>query len=629
MKFHIKKVILWFRNGSEPQILDFKPNKINVITGGSGTGKTSILSIVDYCLLSTRANIAEEVINENVSWYGLDFRINDRDFTIARKHPDNLEISKEVYFSSDGVIPQEPNYNIDIKTIKTAIETEFGIDENLKFPYGGKFMSPGSKISFRYFLLFNTLSEDTIAHTNIFFDFHLHDRDKYIEALDRIFYLALGIDDVKNVLAKERIDYLEKELSKIDKKKKALDREERLFAENILQLIIKAQEYDLIERRLFTVEEGYERLVQLINNFKTANYSNNMHQVDELNKNKRSLWRRMKNLERFDIEYETYKKNLKSDYESLKPIEYLKENFEELIPTLEVNTFLKTLEASLKKIKSEISNKKSLSSNIRSEISALQGEIKEIDLELSKLPTTTKDYTDEAQKFIFIGELKSQLNFYKDKWNIEEEITDTSLIHEEIEDLNKIINNTKEKRRLVLASLEESIQRFYDLSTSMGVYKDYKVFLDVNNKCLKVRKLKEYQAQATIGSKSNYMFLHLFMFLGLHEHLVTLEHSYVPQFLILDQISQPYYADDNPEDISSGEIRNNDDKEKLQDAFKLLNDFISIINSEHNTEFQIILLEHASEKYWKEKQLANFNLVDEFRNGKALIPPRAFPKKDE
>ncbi|MCT4588905.1 MAG: DUF3732 domain-containing protein [Carboxylicivirga sp.] len=625
MNFHIKKIILWFKNESEPREITFLPNKVNVITGGSGTGKSSILSIFDYCMLSTNASITEEIINENILWYGLDFKINDKDFTIVRKHPDKHIGSKEIYFSSNGIVPEVPKANNDIKVVKTALEQEFGIDESLKIPFGGKHIAAGSKISYRYFLLFNTLSEDTIAHTNTFFDYHLYDRDKYIEAMTRIFYLAIGVDDVSNVLAKERIDKLEKELLKIEKKKKALDKEERLFGEKILLLLKQAQEFDLIERKLFTVEDGHQRLLQLINQFKTASYSNNMQTVDELNKSKRSIWRKIRNLERFSSEYDTYKKSLKSDYESLKPIEYLKDNFEELIPTIELKTFLSTLETSLQSIKSEISNRKALTTNVKSEIKVLKAKATEIDLQLSSLPTTTKDYTDEAQKFIFIGELKSQLNFYENKWNLEDELDDTSSITEEIEELSIIINDTKEKRRIVIGELESSIQRYFDASNSMGVYENYKVHFDVKEKNIKVRKPKELHAQKTIGSKSNYMFLHLFMFLGLHEHFISLEDSYVPQFLILDQPSQPYY-EGKKEDV---EIGKDDDKAKLQDAFSLLNNFIGNLNEDYNDEFQMIMLEHAPEKYWTEKQLTNFHLVEEFRNGNALVPDRAIIKTDD
>lgn len=618
MKFHIKQIILWFRNNAEPRSLDFLPNKINVITGGSGTGKTSILSIIDYCLLSSRANIAEEMINENISWYGLDFSINEKDFTIVRKHPNNNEGANEIYFSADGIIPKEPKENNDIKYVKAAIEREFGIDENLKIPFGGKLIAAGSKISYRYFLLFNTLSEDTIAHTSIFFDYHLYDKEKYLEAMTRIFFLAIGVDDVRNVLAKEKMENLEKELAKIEKKKKVLNKEERLFSKEILGLLKKAQEYDLIERKLFTIEEGYQRLQLLINQFKTASYSNNMQRVDELNKQKRSLWRKTRSLERYDKEYNDYNNNLRNDLDSLRPIDYLKANFEELIPTLELKTFLNSLENSLKKIKSEISNKKALSSSISSEIKILKAQLSDIDVELAKLPTTSKDYTDEAQKFIFIGELKSQLEFFQDKWNIEENLPNTDDIQAQIDELQKIISDTNDKRAIILSDLHDSIQKYFDLSNSMGVYKDYKVVFDTKDKSLKVRKPKADYIQSTIGSKSNYMFLHLFLFLGLPEHFIGLKHSYVPQFLILDQPSQPYYEGDR----NLEEITNDDDKTKLQDAFKLLNDFITGINTNYNTDFQMILLEHAPERYWKEKELEKFHLVDKFRNGVALIPAR-------
>jgi hypothetical protein len=397
-----------------------------------------------------------------------------------------------------------------------------------------------------------------------------------------------------------------------------LNKEERLFSKEILGLLKKAQEYDLIERKLFTIEDGYQQLQLLINQFKTASYSNNMQRVDELNKQKRSLWRKTRSLERYDNEYNDYNNNLRNDFDSLRPIEYLKSNFDELIPTLELKTFLNSLENSLKKIKSEISNKKALSSNISSEIKVLKAQLCEIDVELAKLPTTTKDYTDEAQKFIFIGELKSQLEFFQDKWNIEEDLPNTDEIQVQIDELQKIISDTNDKRTIILSDLHDSIQKYFDLSNSMGVYRDYKVVFDTKDKSLKVRKPKADHIQSTIGSKSNYMFLHLFLFLGLHEHFISLKHSYVPQFLILDQPSQPYYEGDR----NLEEITKDDDKSKLQDAFKLLNDFITGINKDYNTDFQMILLEHAPERYWKEKELENFHLVEKFRNGVALIPTR-------
>ena len=77
MNFYISKIRLWFRHGGEPRDFEFFNDKVNVITGDSSTGKSSVLKIIDYCLLSERSTIVEDVINENVAWYGLVFYVDD------------------------------------------------------------------------------------------------------------------------------------------------------------------------------------------------------------------------------------------------------------------------------------------------------------------------------------------------------------------------------------------------------------------------------------------------------------------------------------------------------------------------------------------------------------------------
>jgi hypothetical protein len=625
MTFYIKQIHIWFRNKSEKRTLTFLPAKVNVITGAKSTGKSSIISIIDYCLLSSNPRLVEKVINENAEWYGLSFVINDKEFFIARKHPTANIGSKEIYFSSIGEIPEQLTPNIDIKKAKSAFEQEFGIDEHMVIPYGGKKLAAGTKISYRYFLLFNTLSEDTIASTTTYFDYDLYDREKYTEALQRIFFLAIGIDGPENILIKEKITFLESEIDKIEKKKKLLQKDTRLFNEEIFRLMVRAQEYDLIERKLFTHEEAYEELKKVINDFKPTTYSNNLQQAEELNRTKRSIYRKIRNLERFDAEYKEYRENLINEHDSVKPIIYLKKNFEQLIPTLEVRLFMDSLEESLTAMKKSISNKKSLSVNIKSQVDELKRQLILIDRQLSDLPTSNKVFTDEVSKYVFIGEIKSQLSFYENKWNILEEQKDTEDFLQQISDLNKQLKNTEEQRKIVLEVLTDMIQRYFDKSNSMGVYSNYKVHFDETNKIIKLREPNQLLPRSDIGSKSNYMFLHLFLFLGLHDHIITQGGRYIPQFLILDQPSQPYL--DKTVVNEKGEIETDDDRATIKDAFKLLNDFIESM-AKREKIFQIILLEHASKSYWQEPLLNNFHLVEEFRNGNALIPITAQTKTE-
>lgn len=622
MKFYIKHIRLWFKNETTPRVLEFKQNKVNVVTGNKSTGKSSILSIIDYCLLSSRSRIVEEIINENVLWYGLNFIINDKNFYVARKRPFNNLVSNEIFFSSMGEVPDLPRPNMDIDKLKSIFEEEFGIDEKLVIPYGGNKIKAGSKISFRYFLLFNTQSEDVIASTSVYYDYNLHDPVKYMEALQRIFYLAVGIEEASNVLIKERIKSVEAEIDRLEKKNRALERNVGLFNNEIYHLMLQAQQFDLIERQLFTHEEALEKLNRLISEFRTPAYSNNLGEIESLNRSRRSIVRKIRKLERFDAEFAEYKSNLRNDFDSVRPVEYLKRHLDRLVVNGEVTTFINSLNNSLLAIKEEISKKQPLVKSVSKQLKQLQKELIDIDKRLGELPTDKGDIPSEINRFVFIGELKAKLNFLKTKWEIPETLPSSEGLERQLKELNDILQNTNQRRRVFVQFIEASIQKYFDKTNSLGVYQNYQVFFDEVDKSIKLRKPDDALPSANIGSKSNYMFLHLCLFLGLHTHMIKQKVQYTPQLLILDQPSQPYLEKSTIDPVT-GLISGDDDRETIKDAFALLNSFISDIVEEHKEEFQIIMLEHAAEEYWNSPMLDNFHLVAEFRNGNALIPPYA------
>jgi hypothetical protein len=72
------------------------------------------------------------------------------------------------------------------------------------------------------------------------------------------------------------------------------------------------------------------------------------------------------------------------------------------------------------------------------------------------------------------------------------------------------------------------------------------------------------------------------------------------------------YDEIGDEDIES------DDRKKLREAFKLLDDFVSSALNHHKSTFQFIVLEHVSPEFFEDMQ--NFHLVEDFRGGNALIP---------
>ena len=107
-------------------------------------------------------------------------------------------------------------------------------------PYGGKKIRPGSKISARYFMLFNSQDENTIINTETFFNKQTD--EKYKEALERIFDLALGISTPKDVTIKARLQKLNNQLKILEKKQILNENREEIFKSEIDDLVKTARD---------------------------------------------------------------------------------------------------------------------------------------------------------------------------------------------------------------------------------------------------------------------------------------------------------------------------------------------------------------------------------------------------
>ncbi|MDP7765343.1 DUF3732 domain-containing protein, partial [Acinetobacter baumannii] len=112
-----------------------------------------------------------------------------------------------------------------------------------------------------------------------------------------------------------------------------------------------------------------------------------------------------------------------------------------------------------------------------------------------------------------------------------------------------------------------------------------------------------------VGSASNYLYLHVSYFLAIHEIAKKMRIPWVPSFLVLDQVSTPYFS-------SNGEP--NDDIRSLDKVLIELNQFV--IDMDKYEGFQIILLEHIGMEHWTSLNLDRFHLVDkELRDDYGLI----------
>lgn len=612
MKFILHEIKLWFKDeNTEPKNYQFLPNKVNVITGDSTTGKTSFWNIIDYCLLSGKVTVPTEIIDK-VLWFGIRFTINGKEMSIVRKTPSNGSVSKDVFFDL-GSFPNKPVENKEIAEIKAILDEEFGISDNLRFPFGKGLGKTTFNISYRHFLLFNSLTQTIIDAPETYFDTTFYGKEEYDKALSHIFDLVIGVNDMENIKAIERLQEIENGLKTIQNQEKGNQNKIKNFETEIFRLIEKCKRYNFIEYSdsFDNVDDAILTIKDIIaKTKKVAENSKLFSEINGLYKSKSELQAQVNAISQYQREYDLYKKNLNKSADSLQPIEFLRQKLsDQLVDSYETKLFVESLESSLKNIKANLSKKIAEPLKVAGDVKELRVKIQEIDKRITQLNEIKKNYQSEGEKFIVLGEIK-----YAYEQIIKKEVIkpiDTiklNSLNEEKERLLKVPKETSQIKFSMKTLLNQSIQRNFNQLSSLAKYNNSRVEFSSEKMILQLIPDGEMFPLDNVGSASNYMFMHLCVYLGLHEHVINIEQDHIPEFLFIDQPSTPYYEGKN------------DDKAKLLDAFKLLDSFVGYINDEKKKHFQIIMVEHASKEYWIDNNLSYFHTVDEFIDGKGLIP---------
>jgi hypothetical protein len=611
VKFGIDVISLWSRAGVRRDI-PFKRNRVNVITGESQTGKTALLRIIDYCFLASEHKLPHDVINDNTDWYGVKFYVNDKEFFLARRSPHEARVSSDYFFSSIGELPTLPSVNNKEADIRGILEAEFGIDERVVLPFGGRALQGGSKVSFRYFFLFNTVSEDIIINSTTFFD--RQDEERYREALPRIFDLALGIDDLGNIAARERKDQLRKEIAREERRRGSFTARSGVFDSEAREIASQAAAYGLIDEA--PAEVSVTGLQELIRGVTVPSGDATAQRYSEVNSQIFAVNRRIRKLRQFTEEYKAYKATLKVSEDSLKPLQVLIERAPDLVKSEQFDDLLSALKADLIRLKDAIAPRQPVDGQVTSLLRKLEAEKSELKEQLEALPEMPKSFDSLRDMWLFLGEARGKLDAYAEAAP-EVAVVSNSDVSSLVAEMDAIdVRDVEQAREGVVNLINEvAVSLVREASSALENYGDWQAVFNYRDKRLQLRKPRSTLIE-NVGSSSNHMFLHLFQFLALHEVAINKRSAFVPNFLILDQPSRPYYGDEgvvDPDKVSHS------DRAKIKAAFRLLNNFVERINQDYGAEFQMIVFEHVPPSIFE--GMPHVHLVEQFRDGNALIPP--------
>lgn len=630
MIFHIEKVILWFSK-TEKTVIKFENNKVNVVRGNSSRGKSNIFAIIDYCLMSDKPNIVEPVINECTQYYGLEFVLDGQIYAISRKKPDDGIGSDSVYMVkepfAEDYYPSNTNYQVSVA--RGELDRLFGInDDDYRYPWG---KNEDFVVSFRSFLMFNALTENIIDNQYEYFNYKFFE-DLYLDKYDKRKYLLdllLGVDTVEERKQLALADSLRSRQSSNRNRNTRYQNAMQRFVDKLNEakkLVFEAglaEQSDLAE---LTASRQVEKFEELLVDYEPRTVEVTQEADSKRSELTKSLYKKqvqLNNIINAGREYEQYREQISDITDSLKPVEYLTAHMDELGVTPWSRQIVEALQKSLDGLRErEQKGKKEFVTE--SQLKKLCDEIHVIENQIAELDNIKITPIQNSGRYYALGRLKEYVailkELFKDIPAVPEQIDEVH-DHELRSHAEEIANKIADLRATVVNTrLNPSIQHFFDMFSFLENFAGRPTRYNREHERLEIGKdgVLNY---SNIGSQSNYMFLHICFFLGLHRYLLLHPTPHVGQFLFIDQPSKPYYesSDDNK----------STDRQKLMDAFKVINTFMQeVVDS--GGEFQIILIEHAEESYWTgNNALSNFVTKANFDGNNALVPFHLITKQND
>jgi len=169
MKFSLNSIILWPKKKEFTyRQIPFEPDKVNIITGSSRTGKSAIIPIIDYCLGADKCTIPVDIIRNACEWFGVLFDLDNEQILLCRKEPGSKSSTNEMYFSRGKTveIPENIESNTTAPQVKNILNELLSMSFLDLDPTNSNF---SARPSYRDFMAFIFQPQNIVANADVLF----------------------------------------------------------------------------------------------------------------------------------------------------------------------------------------------------------------------------------------------------------------------------------------------------------------------------------------------------------------------------------------------------------------------------------------------------------------------------
>lgn len=666
MRMAILSILLWPIDTSKSvRRIQFDETGINVVTGKSGTGKSSLLHIVDYCLGSGKCSIPVGHIRDFVAWFGLHLRLKDREIVLARRNPGEQEQTGDIFWvegSFDDPTSVIPVKNQTAEDLKRRFNEMAGFSDLPLDPSrpGTGFNAPAS---FRDMAAFNFQPQHIVANPHALF--FKTDSFEHRQKLVTVFPLALGAVTATQLAARWQLELEEADLDRRQRELDQLNAASNQWLSEIRGVYTRARELGLLPKSMPANDvwpaEHYLRLLREVpDNLADRRPVSEIGATDEILERVRSLEdeemqvarkiadrkRSLHRLQRLSSSVHSYGATLHSQRDRLFGLGWLRDKIPSMGPCPfcgQTSDSAKRQIEQLWKLAGELNEMtaKTVESSpmLDREIAQLERDIRKFEVDLETIQKEKWQLEDrsaelEARRrtlttvYRFVGRIEQALEGY---WKTEDDShlrRTIAALQQHVQRLRGISNSARE-REVVQATLEKftTVVAFYVDRLRLERAGD-PVQLNIKELMLKVLS-RDGRADALweIGSAENWMGYHVATMLALHELFLEQADGPVPTFLMIDQPSQAYFPDRWPGDATdTSESTENEAERELERRSEDIAgvhrvfETLALAIERCKGKLQIIVTEHAGEITWR--SVSGVNLVGNWRPGKDqyLIP---------
>lgn len=646
MNLQVKSVVMFNREGKK-RLLEFNLNAVNIITGGSQKGKSSIINIIDYCLGRAQFQISSGVISENVEWYGVLFSLGEFEIFIAKPKPREGAVSQSEAYLEIGskiTIPELEGLKVNSndESISLELSSRIGISENLNIPEEGQTRLPlTANLSHTTFLLFQ--SQSVIANKEVLF---YRQSEPFIpQSIKDTLPYFLGIIQEDRLVKMRELQDKRRKARLLRQSLESSEEVKLTRADRGISLIAEAKQVGLLESNDSPLPETIEGIFKVLSPALEWQPTNSpsvpddqlylkQEEVAESRKKFKEVQADIHAAETHAKDANGYLGEATHQQIRLESIELFKIEEEtktcpvcnhecESVPEAAtiIRNSLAALESEVDLVTKESPEISEYIQNKKKSLETLRQKIKQGELDITALieeQDAAESYREINSR---IARVVGRISYYFDittptlDTEIQRLKTDLELIEDQIKSLEGAIDieNIEDRRASILNILSTEMTR---LSKLLELEHQDPYRLDLNKLTVVVdRASSPIIMNQNMGSAANYLGSHLVALLALHTYFIK-EKRPVPSFLVLDQLTQVYFPQEQTapsldKTIAIEEASESEDDIAVKKIFKLL------FEVSDNTGLQIIVLEHAelkSERFQKA-------LIDSpWRGDHALIP---------